>query len=255
MSKEDTRSKKELINDLVNQKIRDGFDVSDKQGRIALNKAVRSELKLPNGWSTGINKVIDTARTELKIQVDPKDKSNEIQGFEVNMESPDATPETNPEISQPLSLVGSPPQLTVPNSKPVLPSDYSSESEAPAKIVLSPEQAESQERFFKKIFGFASDVYIALGLVETDDEEELKEFQKPKPLKEFKADMEELGGELNQLMMAYGMQLPKYLDLIAFGVSIFTVMGTPLLKKFAMGGNENPKPNYEESLDDVEVNI
>ena len=58
----------------------------------------------------------------------------------------------------------------------------------PQQVILSPEQQAPQEKFFKKIFGFATDIYVEMGLVETDDEEGKKELEKPKPIKEFKSE-------------------------------------------------------------------
>ena len=119
---------------------------------------------------------------------------------------------------------------------------------------LTEAQKKSQERFFVKCGEFASDIFIGLGLVESDDEEEKKEIKKVKPLKEFKANVNDLMVELNDLMIRYDMQMPKYLDIGVFGLSVAVVFGVPILKK-VMSNRGNSKPDYDTKLDDIEVKV
>ena len=63
---------------------------------------------------------------------------------------------------------------TIVSPRGSLPMSEPTPETTPQQVILSPEQQASQEKFFKKIFGFATDIYVGMGLVETDDEEEEK---------------------------------------------------------------------------------
>jgi len=272
LSKEKKPSKTQQIIDKVKEKLDDGFEVKDSNSIDELRKNIIDELKISKNWRSCVRKIIGKELTNREISLSDKGfKVDAIEGINVNIEKPDPIEEPEPtqqntaqqNITQQNTTQQNTTQQTqsttpFPESKPAsphgtMPSDTSQEPTTPQPVLTS-QQIESQKNFFKKIFSFAGDIYISMGLVQTDDEEEQKELEKPKPIKEFRAEMDGLADEMNQLMITYGMALPKYLDLIAFGLSAVMIMGVPLIKRVGFG-EKKPEPKYEESLDEVKVKV
>ncbi len=249
------------IRDRIKEKLDSGIEIKDKNAVDELRKSVIDELQIKKNWRSDVKKFIGDELKDRGLSLADKGfKVESIDGMTVNVDGPEPqaapaqpTPEPQPEPQ----AAPAPSSSAFPTPQPQSPygtlpaAEPQADPTQPQQPVLTPQQMEMQEKFFKKIFGFAGDIYISLGLVETDDEEEQKELEKPKPIKEFRNDMNELAVELNQLMITYGMRLPKYLDMGMFALSVVMVMGMPIIKRIGFG-EKKPEPKYD---DDLEVDV
>ena len=239
----------EQIKKIANQKIDSGFELKDNKSIVDLRKIISDELKIKTNSRTMVTDNIKEVLQDRGLKLSGvKFKNEQIEGIELSIEPPTAPlpptsqsniPSNNPtNQNQPLQN----PHGTLPMAESKV-----------EKTELTPAQMKSQERFFKKVFSLGADLMVSLGVVETDDEEELKQIEKPKPIKKFREDMDDLAKEGSELMAQYGMALPKYLDLIAFGISAVSVIVMPIVLKFAMTDKEPQEKKFEKL--DVEVKI
>ena len=242
-----TPSKKsitQLIKEKIKQKLDDGFEIEDKNSIDELRKTVIDELQIKKNWRSDVKKHIGAELKTRDISLADKGfKVDDVEGITINVDKP-ASPITETKTSE----------ETLPSGQEA--TNYQSpggalpESQEPQQ--LTKVQLESQERFFKKCGNIVTDIYIGLGMVETDDEEELKQLEKPKPIKQFRKEVDELAVELNQLMINYGMRMPKYLDIGMFALGVIVTFGVPVIKK-VMNKNSESEPEYDEKLSEVEV--
>ena len=260
-------SSSERIQLKIKSKLDDGYQVQDKHAVDDLKKSVMDELELKKGWNTNVRNFIGKELTDRDISIHDKGfKAGDLGKINVNVDAPLISetltaPAPSPAIipkgvspfGNMIASVSSPnnPHGTLPSSANTT---AITEPQQQQQQPLTKEQLEAQARFFKKIGGFVAEIYIGLGLVESDDKEEQKELEKPKPLKEFRADVDALMLDLNELMIVYGMRMPKYLDLGLFAVSVGMVFGMPIIKKI-LGKTAEPKPKYDDSLDEIEVKV
>lgn len=259
--KKDKISIIDQIKNKINEKLDAGVIPNDKPSLIGLRKIVLDELKINKNNRGTVKTEIENIMVERKLSSTGLDfKSEKIDGINYSVDSP--TP-PDPSIQnqrlnqsqiQSLNTLGSPNNTQNIQKGGALPSTSGDQQDSPKKE-LTDAQIKSQERFFKKIFSFGAELMISTGFVETDDEEELKELEKPKPLKKFRKDMEDLGTEMSELTKSYGMELPKYLDLIAFAISALSVIAMPIILKVMMSDKPPQEKNFEKSFDDVEVNL
>ena len=257
-TKKEKLSVKEQIVNKINEKIDAGIIPNDKSSLIELRKIILDELKINKNNRGTVKTEIEKIMIARKLSSAGLEfKSEKIDGINLSVDpitAPSETPQNqalSPQQTQNLSALGNNNQTNT-IQKGALPL-VQNQTEEPVKQ-LSPQQIKSQEKFFKKIFGFAGDMMITMGFVETDDEEELKELEKPKPIKKFRAEMDDLSKEMSELTTAYGMALPKYLDLIAFGISIISVIGMPIISKMMMSDKEPQEKNFEK-IDEIEVKL
>ena len=253
-----TPKKKESKSDLIKKKIKEkldgGFEVKDKHSVDDLKKIVVDELGLPKGWSSTTKNFLGEELKSREISLANMGfKPEQVGGVEVTVEAPVIT-ETQEVSKSTLPVITSTSNTPLENPHGTLPQEDSHPALEQEKEVvpLTPKQLEMQTKFFKKCGNIVADIYIGMGLVETDDEEEKKELEKPKPIKEFRKEIDGLCEELTELMQTYGMRLPKYLDLGMFGLGVVVTFGVPILKR-VMSGEKKPNVDYDSKLDEVDV--
>ncbi len=252
-------SKSELVQKKIKEKLDNGYEVKDKNSVNELKKMVIDDLGLSKGWGSDTKKLIGSELSARDISLADKGfKDENLDGITVNVDKPmlpvidesqEVSKGTMPVIDSNSNTPAENPHGTLPqtDSHPALEQEKKVEP-------LTPQQIELQTKFFKKCGNIVADIYIGMGLVETDDEEEKKELEKPKPIKEFRAEVDGLCEEFSQLMITYGMRLPKYLDLGMFGVGVVVTFGVPILKR-VMSGEKKPDVDYDKKLDEVDVKL
>jgi hypothetical protein len=123
------------------------------------------------------------------------------------------------------------------------------------KKPLTEQQMKNQKQFIKDSFGFVTELYIAMGIVE-GNEEEKEELRKPKPLEQFKQSVDSYSDRVNQYLIDNNIALPTWLNLMGLIASGFMIFVVPVLKfGFVNKGSQKVKPKYDDSLKDVEVKL
>lgn len=261
-------NKTQEVYQLIQTKVRNGFAQNyDKRTISELNKVVRDELKLSNGWTSDVREQIAKVLIEEKIAISDASLKNKLGKLKVELVKSEAeiTPaDPQPtQAPQPSSQTLSSPHGTLPkgwgNSEtaitPRLPTQTEQQEQqsiTTPKAPITPEQKEQQEKLIVKSFGFLEEVYVALGIVKGDEQEQ-KEIQEPKPLAKFHNDVKDFAHELNEYMIENDVRLPTYLNVLALGVSGFMIFGMPLVKFFVF--SKKDKPDYDNRFDDIKVQV
>jgi len=254
--------KKELsmtqqIKDLLSKKLDEGYKLIDKHSKVELNKIIRDELKIVSGNHSDINRAIKEIAIKKGLQIsDLGFKNDKIGDMTVSIiKNETKEPELKPNVSQ--SPHGALPKETQSESSHgALPKESGSDtlqteqSEQPKKKHMS---QDAQERLIKKgLNDLIAPLYISLGIVEPDEEEKEDEAKLP-TAKKFRADMDDLGTDINTYLIENQIQLPALLNHLAIALSIFMVLVVPVIKFKFFSSKTEAKPSYDTSADNIEV--
>lgn len=247
------KSNKDKVLDLIREKLDAGFELKDKNSKIELNKLVRDTLQLPKGWHSDINKFIKDIAVEKKLALSDLGFKNEIEGVTVNLVK------TEPEIqtTQPTQIHSAMPTNPSGTGSPrgALPK---TETELQEQTQQSENKVMSEQAQAKLIKRGLNDIiaplYIAMGIVEPDEDEKQDEAKLP-TAKKFKKDMDSLGDEINSYLIENHIQLPALLNHLSIILSVFMVLVVPVLKFKFFSSKQSVKPEYDETAEKIKVDL
>lgn len=290
--KKESTTKK--VRDLINQKLDQGFvtnENADHENIVKLNKQIRDELSLPQGWRGKLKKFIDDELVKRHIRLPDNYKLSSTKWEIVKPESPKPEPipqevqekiQQDPQLKQTFENLQSPhgtlpkqvtynparsqpqQQMQIPQSPHgTLPkmTEGNAQDQQQGRLYDSQYEItekktmseEAQKKLIKNsISKFLVPVYTALGVVE-GDEEEMQQEGKPKPLKQFKKEADEFADELNDYLVENNIKLPAFLNHLAIILSFFVVFIVPLVKYKFFSEKTPPKPEYDKDVDDIKV--
>lgn len=253
------------VKDKINEKLNSGFQLTDKNSKLELNKIVRDELKLAKGWSSDINKAIREIAVDRKIQISDlgfkNDKigdtvvnliKNEIQPTEKQLQSNVQTPQS-PHGALPKNTSQSPHGAlpkTVGSSETTQTQQSEQQQQEPEKKYMS--QTAQKKLISNGLTKLVLPLYTALGICELD-EEEIKEESKIPKSQQVKKDFEDLAGEIDEYLTENEIRLPALLNHISIVISIFVVLVLPVIKFKFMSSKQDAEPQYDETADEVKV--
>ena len=250
------KSTKDKASDLIREKLDAGFELKDRNSKLELNKLVRDSLKLSKGHHSDINKFIKDIAVEKKLALSDLGFKNEIDGVTVNLVK------TEPEIQTTSTQTNQ-----IHSAMPTNPSGTGSprgalpktETERQEQEQLEPENKvmseQSQAKLIKRgLNDLIAPLYIAMGIIEPDEEEKQDESKVP-TAKKFRKDMDSLGDEINSYLIENHIQLPALLNHLSIVLSILMVLVVPVLKFKFFSSKQSVKPEYDETAQDVKVEL
>lgn len=234
---------------------------------VKLYKQIISDLNINKSWRAEAKKLILAVMQERNLLVASQELAKES-AHDLEIERAPPLPPEQPPILQP-----SPEQQIMQQQNPhgtmprgFVPQDQTAPQTLPAtqtqsqtletpNMPLTETQIKNQKTFIKDSFGFVTELYVAMGLVE-GSEEEKQEQAKPRPIAEFKESVDGYADRVSQYLVDNNIALPQWLSLVGLfgsGVMIFVI---PLLKfAFVNKGNNGKKPKFDSALDKLEVEI
>jgi len=254
-------SQTQQIKDLIKVKFEEGWQVTDKNSKLELQKKILDELKIKKGNSSDVGKHIleYMEKNHLKIpdKIGGKQKIGDTIVNLIKKEIPKDSEQIKSNIpNQSPSPMGGLPQSTI--QKGALPrigsttqtqsTSRTEESEPEKKM-----NPDAQARLIKRgLNDIVAPIYIAMGIVEPDESEKKEEAKIP-TAKKFRNDLDGLGDELNKYLQENNLQLPAFMNHIAIVISIFVVLVLPVVKFKFFSSKQDADPNFDNSVDDVEV--
>lgn len=237
------------VRELIKKKLDDGFQITDKNSRILLQKTIIDELKLIGGWRGKVKKYIGEILTERKISLAGLGiDSDKVGDMTINLIKSETTPEIKPEPE------------TIQKSKGALPIGWDAQkvpiTETEKQEQIQTQEPESkpmsqvaQERLIKSALNdMVAPLYISLGIIEPDEDEKEDESKLP-TAKAFRKNMDGLATQLNEYLIENNIQLPSFFNHISIMLSIGMVLVMPVVKWKFFSSKQTPNPKYNESVD------
>lgn len=249
---ENQKSMKEQVFSLIKEKLDAGFELKDKNSKIELNKLIRDTLQIPKGNHSDVNRFIKEIAIERKLALPDLGFKNEIDGVTVNLvkTEPEIIQQTQP--TQTHNALPSNPSATG-SPRGALPKTETEAQETQSENKVMSEQA--QAKLIKRgLNDIIAPLYIAMGIVEPDEEEKKDEAKLP-TAKKFKKDMDSLGDEINSYLIENHIQLPALLNHLSIILSVFMVLVVPVLKFKFFSSKQSVKPDYDETAQEIKVEL
>lgn len=254
-----TKSKTQLMKDLINKKIDEGFELKDKTHKINLQKIVLDELHLPKGSYSDTGKFLKEIMIERGLQIsDVGFKDDKIGDMLVNViknEIVGESPNSESHDSIPQSSKGALPMGTSPAStRGLLPK---TETETQEQSSIEPEKKVMSATAQSKLIHYGLEeflfpLYKTMGFIELSEEEKKKE-AKPMKVEDAKKQWGDLADHIDGVLVENNIQLPQFLNYASLMISIFAVMILPVVKFKFFSSKQSADPKYDESADDIEV--
>lgn len=271
MTEKDDISIAEKIKEQVIKHFDAGIIPKENSDIVKLYKQIISDLNINKSWRAEAKKIILAVMQEKNLLIASRELAQEsAHDLEIERAPPlQETPQiTIEQIAKPdqfrnipvQSPHGTMPRGFVPQDQTapqvLTPATHTMQTtEETPRTPLTEIQIKNQKTFIKDSFGFVTELYVAMGLVE-GSEEEKQEQAKPRPIAEFKESVDGYAERVSQHLVDNNIALPQWLSLVGIfgsGIMIFVI---PLLKfAFVNKGNNGKKPKFDSELDKVEVEI